>query len=218
MTAYQKIVHAAEAARLEERPPRTSEFLCSFAQSLTAPTVTVREIVDALGDRGLGVLIAVFALPNLLPMPIPFGNAFFGLVGAILGAHLLTGVRHLVLPDFIGCRAVSTTTFQAFAPRLARILAEFENFLRPCLPAITHAGPERLIGLVCIILALVSANPIPFSHQLPAIGLTLIGLGLIERDGRAILSGMATGALGVLFLALLLVGIANGVGYLWQWM
>ena len=217
MTAYQKIVPAVAARQAEERPPRTSELLCSFAQSLTAPTVTVREIVDVFGDRGLGVLIAIFALPNLLPMPIPFGNAFFGLVGAILGGHLLAGVRHLVLPDFIGRRAMRAATFQAFAPRLAGLLAKFERLLKPCLPAITHPGPERLIGLVAIILALVSANPVPLSHQLPAIGLTLIGLGLIERDGRAILSGMAIGALGVLFLALILVGLASGFAFLFSW-
>ena len=209
----QKIAVALDAAPAEERPPRTSVLLCAFSESLTAPRVTVREIVDALGDRGLGVLIAVFSLPNVLPMPIPFGNLFFGLMGAIFGAHLLAGVRHLVLPDFIGCRAVSTATLKAWAPRLARALAQFERLLKPCLPVVTHPGPERLIGLVCIILALVSANPIPLSHQIPALGLTLIGLGLIERDGRAILSGMALGAVGVLLLAAVLFGIATGVGY-----
>jgi hypothetical protein len=212
-----KIAPVIMPAPAEERPPRTSELLCSFAASLDRPLVTVREIVDALADRGLGVLIAVFALPNVFPMPVPFGNVLFGAVGAIFGAHLLLGVRHLVLPDFVGCRTLSTATFRSWAPRLARALAPFERLLKPSLPAVTHAGPERLIGLVCIILGLVSTIPLPLSHQIPSFGLMLIGLGLIERDGRAILSGVAIGALGVLLLALLLFGLASGFGYVAGW-
>jgi hypothetical protein len=217
VTVLEKIAHLEGAAGAEERPPRASELICQFASSLEGPVVTVRQIVDAFGDRGLGVLIAVFSLPNVLPMPIPLGNVLFGVMGGIFGAHLLAGVRHLVVPNFIGRRTLSAATFKAWAPRLARALAQFERLLKPCLPAITHPGPERLIGLVSIILALVSMVPLPLAHQLPALGLTLIGLGLIERDGRAILWGMAIGALGVLFLALLLIGLATGVGYLAGW-
>ena len=206
--------HAVSVGRPKERPLRTSDLLCDFAASLETPQVSIRQIVDALGDRGLGVLIAVFALPNILPSVVPFGNVLFGLMVMIFGVHLMLGVRHLVLPEFVGRRAMSSKTFKAWAPRLAGALSWFERLLKPSLPAVTHAGPERIIGVVTVILALVCSLPIPLAHNIPALALTLIGLGLIERDGRAILSGTAIGVAGVLLLALVLFGLASSLGYL----
>jgi hypothetical protein len=203
----------ASAAIIEARPPRTSELLQLFAQSVTHESVSIRHVVDALGDRGLGVLIAVFALPNVFPVPIPFGNTFFGALVMIFGLHLLLGVRHLVVPNRIGRRAIKTETFKAWAPRLSGGLAHIERFLKPSLPALTLAAPERLIGLIVIFYAFVCALPIPFAHNIPALGLVLIGLGLIERDGRAILAGIAVGAAGIAILIAVLVSVASGVGY-----
>jgi hypothetical protein len=210
------LLHGAETAIVESRPPRTSELLILFAQSVHHETVSIRQVVDALGDRGLGVLIAVFALPNVLPTFIPFSNILFGLLVMIFGLHLMLGVRHLVLPKGIGRRAIGANQFKAWAPRLAVGLAQFERFLKPSLPALTLAAPERVIGLVTILFAFVSALPLPFMHNLPAAGLVLIGLGLIERDGRAILAGIAIGTVGVAILIVVLLSVAAGFGYFSQ--
>jgi hypothetical protein len=69
---------------------------------------------------------------------------------------------------------------------------------------------ERAIGILCMVLSVVSTLPIPFAHQLPALGIMLIGLGLIERDGLAMLAGAALGAVGIVTLGLIVVGIVHG--------
>jgi hypothetical protein len=56
--------------------------------------------------------------------------------------------------------------------------------------------------------------PIPFAHNLPAVALVLIGLGLIERDGVAILIGAAIGMVGTVLYALVLFGLASGLHFL----
>lgn len=206
------------ALRPEERPRRTSDLLRDFAAALTGKRVSVAAIVDALGDRGLGVLIAIFALPNVLPSTVPFGNVGFGLPVIVLAVHLMLGVHHLVLPRFIGDLTISTRSFKALAPRVAALLSWFERLLQPRLPAVTRPGPERIVGGICIILSVVSTLPIPFGHNLPSIGLVLIGMGLIERDGRAILAGAAIGLLGVTLLGLVLFGLAHGLEMLTRWM
>ena len=198
----------------EENPTRTSDLLLQLADRIDTPRVSIRYLVDALGERGLGVLIAVFALPNILPSVVPFGNVLFGVMVMIFSIHLVLGVRHLMLPEFIGRRGMSTQSFRAWAPRLAQALSWFERLLKPSLPSVTHRGPERIIGLLCLVFAVVCALPIPFVHNIPAVALTLIGLGLIERDGRAILIGTAIGIAGVVVLAVVLLGLASGVGYL----
>ena len=198
---------------ISERPTRTSEFLRELAGSLQSERVTMREIVDALGDRGLGVLIAVFAIPNIIVVPILFGNVFFGIFSMVFGIHLMLGIRHLVLPEFLGRRSIRTATFKPMAERMAQVMAKFEKLLRPRLVAVTTAGPERFIGAMVTIDAAVCAMPIPLAHNIPAVGLTLIGLGLIERDGHAIIVGVVVGALGTALFGLFLFGATAGFGF-----
>lgn len=205
------VVKAVETGRSEGRPTRTSEMLREFAASLAAERVSVKEIVDALGDRGLGVLIAIFALPNILPSTVPFGNVATGIPVIVFAIQLFLRVPHLVLPGFIGRRTVSTKAFKALAPRVASVLYWFERLLQPRMAAVTHANSEHIIGVVCIILSIVSTLPIPFGHNLPALGLVLIGLGLIERDGLAILAGATIGLIGSMLVGLVLFGLAHGV-------
>ena len=196
------------------RPTRTSDLLREFAMSLTAERVTIAHIVEGLGDRGLGVLIAIFALPNILPSTVPFGNVATGIPPLVFAVQLMMGVDHLILPKFIARRTVGTHTLKMFAPRVASVLSWFERLLSPRLAWVTTPGAERLIGATAILLALVSTLPIPFGHNLPALGLVLIGLGLIERDGLAILIGAACGVIGTTILALVMFGLAHGLSFI----
>jgi len=193
-----------------ERPTRTSEVLRAFAESRTSERVSVGEIVAALGDRGLGVLIAIFALPNVFPSTVPFGNVLTGIPVILFAVQLMLGVERLILPDFIARRTVSTEFLKNAAPRVARLLAWVESLLRPRFSFMTTPRGERFIGILCMALSVVSTLPIPFGHQLPALGIMLIGLGLIERDGLAMLVGVVLGAVGIVTLVLLVIGIVHG--------
>jgi hypothetical protein len=206
--------HADIAAGEGAHPTRTSDLLREFARSLTSDRVTLAEIVAGLGDRGLGVLIAVFALPNILPSAVPFGNVPTGLPPLIFAIQLALGVDHLILPGFIARRTVGTQWLRALAPRVASVLSWFERLLTPRMEWVTDARAERIIGIIAIVLAMVSTLPIPFGHNLPALGLVLIGLGLIERDGLAILIGAAIGMAGSILLGLVIFGVAHGLGFI----
>jgi hypothetical protein len=196
------------------RPTRTSELLRAFAHSLDADRVTLAEIVAGLGDRGLGVLIAIFALPNILPSTVPFGNVATGIPPLVFAVQLMLGVEHLILPGFLARRKVGTHWLKAIAPKIASVLSWFERLLEPRMAWVTTAHAERFIGVIAIVLALVSTLPIPFGHNLPALGLVLIGLGLIERDGLAILIGASIGMLGSILLGLVIFGLAHGLSFI----
>jgi hypothetical protein len=113
------------------RPTRTSELLREFAHSLNSDRVTLAEIVGGLGDRGLGVLIAIFALPNILPSTVPFGNVATGIPPLVFAVQLMLGVEHLILPGFLARRKVGTQWLKALAPRIAAVLSWFERLLTP---------------------------------------------------------------------------------------
>jgi hypothetical protein len=196
------------------RPTRTSELLRAFAHSLDSDRVTLAEIVSGLGDRGLGVLIAIFALPNILPSTVPFGNVATGIPPLVFSVQLMLGVEHLILPGFLARRKIGTHWLKAIAPKVASVLSWFERLLKPRMSWVTTSHAERLIGAVAIILAVVSTLPIPFGHNLPALGLVLIGLGLIERDGLAIMIGACIGMLGAILLGLVIFGLAHGLSFI----
>jgi len=197
--------------RAQERPARTSQVLRDFAASLGTGRESLEDIIAALGDRGLGVLIAIFAAPNIIPSTVPFGNVGTGIPVIFLAVHLMMGWPRLVLPRFLARLTISAKLTKTFAPKLATLLGWIEPLLRPRLLSLTGPRAERVVGALCLFLSIVSTLPIPFGHNLPAIGLTIVGLGLIEHDGAAILLGIGIGIAGAIVLTLVLIGLAHGL-------
>ena len=105
------------------RAERTSQLLRDFVETLTADRVSLAEIDRGLGDRGLGVLMAIFAVPNIFPSTVPFGNVITGIPMILLAVHLMLGWRQLVLPGFLARRSIGAQTLKSFAPKLAAVLA-----------------------------------------------------------------------------------------------
>ena len=197
----------------QPRPERTSQLLRAFAENLDAERVSLAQIDRGLGDRGLGVLMAIFAVPNIFPSTVPFGNVITGIPMILLAAHLVLGWRQLVLPGSLARRSIAAQTLKSFAPKLAAVLARVEPLLKPRLAVISSPLGERIIGVISLILSILSALPIPFGHMVPALALMVIGLGLIEHDGAAILLGAVLGLMGAVVFGLVVFGLAQGLSH-----
>jgi hypothetical protein len=65
------------------------------------------------------------------------------------------------------------------------------------------------VGAVCLILAVIITLPVPLGHMLPGTAISLLALGLIERDGLAIGIGVATAGLALVIVAVASSGIAT---------
>jgi hypothetical protein len=200
--------------RRRERPVRTSQLLRDFVETVEGERASLGDMVAALGDRGLGVLIAILAVPNIFPSTVPFGNVLTGMPVIFLAVHLMLGWPRLVLPDFLARLSIASASLKFLAPRLAALLSRIERLLKPRLLWVSGPMAERIIGVLCLFLSIISALPIPFGHMLPALGLAIIGLGLIEHDGYAILLGAGLGVGGVLLMGLVLFGLAAGLTHL----
>ena len=64
---------------------------------------------------------------------------------------------------------------------------------------------ERLIGAACLLLAVILVLPIPLGNLPPAVAICAFALGLLQRDGVAVLVGWAA-TLGSLVIVLLVSG------------
>ena len=67
-------------------------------------------------------------------------------------------------------------------------------------------------------MAFIVVLPIPFGNVLPALAMMFIGLGLVLRDGVAIILGMATAGLALVFTgSLLLTAWVLGSEWVTRW-
>jgi hypothetical protein len=187
------------------KSPRTSSLLRDFVASQTEPRVTMGALRDALDDRGFGVLILIFALPNLVPVNIPLLSAVLGLPLVLLAAQLAYGRHKPWLPDWLARQSFPRLGFAAVVMHASPYLERAERLLRPRLPGLLSWTGERLIGVALLILALVLTAPIPLGNWLPAFA--IIGLALVEKDGVAVLIGLGVGVVGLAVVATVIGGV-----------
>jgi hypothetical protein len=189
------------------KSPRTSTLLRDFIETQTEPRVTMGDLRDALDDRGFGVLILIFALPNLVPVNIPLLSAVLGLPLVLLAAQLAYGRHKPWLPDWLARQSFPRLGFAAVVAHATPYLERAERLLRPRLPGLLSWTGERLIGLALLILAIVLTAPIPLGNWLPAFAIAIIGLALVEKDGVAVLIGLGVGVIGLIVVATVIGGV-----------
>lgn len=181
------------------------------------PQISVGEILDHLRDRAFGLLLFVFALPNVVPVGIPGVSTILGLPLILLSVQLLIGKRTPWFPRWIRARAVSRPRLAAVISRARPHIGRLERLLRPRLLLLTGPVGERLLALVALVLAIVLALPIPFANWPPALAIVFLSLALAERDGVFYLLGLAATLLSAAFLAgfgvAFLVAVAGFFGF-----
>jgi hypothetical protein len=181
--------------------------LRDFVTSHPEPRISLGVLRDALGDRGFGVLLFIFALPNLVPVNIPLLSAVLGLPLVLLAAQLTYGRHKPWFPRWLTERSFSREGFANVVLRSLPYLEGAERLLRPRLTVLLSWTGERLIGLAILILALVLFLPIPFANWLPACAIAIIGLAIVEKDGLAVLVGLAVGVASLVVAAAVVVGL-----------
>jgi hypothetical protein len=186
---------------------RTSMLLRDFLTSQTGASVSLGELRDALGDRGFGVLLFIFALPNLVPVNIPLLSAVLGLPLVLLAAQLSYGRHKPWFPDWLTARSFPRERFAAIVLRSLPALERAEQLLRPRLTFLLSWTGERLIGIALLVLALVLTAPIPFGNWLPAFAIAILGLAIVEKDGVAVLAGVVTGLVSLFIAGAVVIGL-----------
>lgn len=53
---------------------------------------------------------------------------------------------------------------------------------------------EYVVGFICFLLSVMLALPIPRGNMLPALAISLMALGILEKDGLWVLAGLSVAA------------------------
>lgn len=193
------------------RPRAFSDVLVLLA-SRSGAKLCLGEIVEAFGERAFGPVMFFFALINMLPWP-PGGTTLTGAPLLLLSIELALGRDRLWIPRWAERISIDRTTLRRLIGRFIRPLRWTEAVSRPRLFVLTGSFGQGLIGLACLFLSAVLVLPVFGGNLIPAIAIGFFALGVMQRDGLAVLLGWLTTATttAILFLAWNL--IVAGFGY-----
>ena len=219
-------------------PPDESRTFSDVLESLGRgedPKLTLREMVEAFGERGFGAVILMLSLMALLPWP-PGGKAVFSVPIILIAAELALQRDRVWLPHWLMKATIGRQAYRRLltshlaAPRWFRrwvllggfsvgfgrgrrrcrfpdwarqavrkrpdspatieLVRRAERLTRPRWPVMTGEAADVVVGMICILLAMMMALPVPFGDALPGLTLAIFGLGIIQRDGVFILAGL----------------------------
>lgn len=168
---------------------RLSAILRHLGDASTVERITLGDLIAQMGDRAFGTLIFLFALPNTFPFSPPGLTSILGAPLLLFAFQLVIGHTRPWVPRWLAGRSVTKADFLRFIDRAMPWLERAERVLRPRWRPLIRPGGERIVGILCLMLALVIVLPIPLGNILPALAVSVLALGLIEEDGVAIALG-----------------------------
>lgn len=191
---------------------RFSEVLSEIARAIPAKGLTLRELLERLGERSLLVLCMFLTIPFLLPISIPGSSVPFGLIIALNGVGIVTG-RSSWLPDRLLKHHLRAEHLIVMLEKGTRLFTRMEKLTHPRLFAFTHGSTmARLNGMLIVLsgLLLMSPLPLPLSNTLPAYASLFLAAGNLERDGYLVAAGYVMLLLTLAYF--ILVGVLGVAG------
>ena len=169
------------------------EQLAAIIRDLPEDKLTLGELLVMFGDEGLLLLTMLLTLVFLIPVSIPGVSTVFGAAILLVGISRLFD-RPLWLPSKLRDRALPADKLRPALAGGMLWVRRMERISRPHrLPGFAEGRAQDVVNnLAFILAALLLMAPfgfVPFSNTLPALALLFYGVGLIQRDGGAMLLG-----------------------------
>lgn len=178
-------------------------------------SVTVGELLDRAGDQTYGFILILLSVITYLPAISTLSAVAIFMVGW----QMLQGRPHPWIPKRV-------QNYQLHQGKMKQSLAKMEAYLRRFGPPPIGGKPlgRRWIALVVMVLAFLAALPlpiVPFANVLPAAGISLMGMALLEeRFGLAWLStaiSLFTTVYFILYSKAVIFAIHKGIDYV-RWL
>src|SRR5690606_7591570 len=145
-------------------------------------------------------------LPFLIPVSIPGVSTVFG-AAIVLLAVAITLNRMPWLPEKILDRKLDAKKLLPALRKGVRIVSRIDAWVRPRALSMTARYMTVVNGCVLVFGGLLLMAPfglIPFSNTAPAVGILLLAIGMIQRDGVFVLLGYLGTVLTVVYFSVLL--------------
>ena len=168
--------------------------------------ISLSSILQASEKSSFGFLLALFALPSALPIPAPGYSIPFGIMIVSLGIQMLLNKKTPWLPAMCKNWQIKVPAKQVKIDKLLKFISFFEKFIRTRFKSL-FLMLYPLLGVIIILAGTSMLIPIPGTNTLPALGVFLISLGVIEEDAIATLLGILVSLTGIFVtISILVIG------------
>jgi len=191
------------------RPSLSLPILRTSRSQHRAGTLTLGNLLSALGETSFGWAIVVFSLLTLLPLP-PGSSVVTALPLLVTTGQMMIGYPHVKLPARLARLRLDPVKLRRTVLRLRPVTRRLERVLTPRYTPLFAPRNERLLGLLVFVIAFALFLPVPFSGWFPAVSLFIFGVGLVERDGLVATIGLICGGGSVVLTAAILASLAAG--------
>lgn len=200
----------------EDTTKPLSDTLRDLIAGIRGETVTLRELMEAVGEQGLLLICALACLPFLIPVSIPGVSTVFGAAIILVGMAIFLN-RLPWLPARILDRQLDTARLVPALQKGAGVVSRIDRYLKPRLTGLTRGGTVNRLNALGItlggILLMFPLGLIPFSNTLPAIAILLLATGMIQRDGLIVLGGYAFLVFTIIYFSVLaIMAVSAGQG------
>ncbi len=177
-----------------------SELLEDLRSHITGESISLKALLAAFHERGFGFFLFLFSLPAALPVPAFGINALIALPLLLLTAQQAVGRHTIWLPEKWQSKTISKTKVEGFITSATPWIKRLEFFIRPRLSFMTQGHISKLIGVLGFIMALAVSIPLPLTNTVPSFGIAMMAIGVLMRDGLAVIGGAIVGTLWVILL------------------
>lgn len=178
----------------QETPRSLSELMIDLKNRFDgSQKVTLAAILEGFHERGFGFFLLIMGLFCIIPVPTFGLKSLVCLPMAFLTIQQAMGRHTLWLPKIFTKQVIKEEIFDAFIDHSLTWTRKLENVAKPRMPFMTQGLQSRLIGITGTFMIACIIIPLPFTNTVPAIGIILMAVGVLMRDGLAILSGMILG-------------------------
>ncbi|MCM1983389.1 exopolysaccharide biosynthesis protein [Lyngbya confervoides] len=167
-------------------------------ETCQAEHIALADLLSVAEERVFGLLFVILALPSALPIPAPGYSIPFGLALFILAVQLMLGWSTPWLPHRLAKHPFSRQKAQGILRAGTPWLQKIEAVTRPRMTYICKGRIGNLIlGAAIALMAISMMIPIPGTNTIPAMGIFVLGFGLLEDDGVMSLVGLAICTVGL---------------------
>ncbi len=180
-----------------------SGLLGDIKTGMKGDSISVKWLLEEFHERGFGFFLFFFALPAALPLPGLGINLFIAIPLIILTAQQAFGMHSVWLPEAVKRQKISRARLEHFIDTANPWLEKLEFLIHPRLEFVTRGIASNITGLLGLVMALSVLVPVPFTNTVPSLGIALMAVGLLMRDGVAVIAGACIGSGWVVILVAL---------------
>ena len=185
---------------LTKKRPITTEILEDVVKKTTADKISVSDLIIAMDAGGFGLIMTIFSLPIIIPLPPPFPS-LISIPMVIFSFQMMVGYKSPRLPKKLSNLSVSRNVLAMMVEKSAPYIRKAESFVRPRLSMLSSDWFRKIIGFFCFAFSMSVLLPLPLSNFIPGMGVLIASFGLLGRDGVIILSGLLIGCIGIAITA-----------------